>query len=161
MSIDVNAQTGRVIFKRGGTQPTWDSADRNMLVTNQISATYTIDAINTFGSLDPVDRSETITLGAVHPLTDVFFGVHKINGNMMTLGGTHMAFSAVENMDPTGLYQTYPTGGVKPASCIWLNYKIEGGFLKVVIHYLMPADAGTPYPGSTVTVWAWALTYDY
>ena len=161
MTIDVNAQTGRVIFKRGGTQPTWDSNDRNMLVTTVINTSYTIDAVNTFGSLDSVERTQTKTLGAVHPLANVFMGSHIVAGDVMTLGGTHRVFSGLENMDPTGFYRTYLTGEQRLASCIWVNYKIEGGFFKVVINYLFPADAVSAFPGTTVKVLVWALTFDY
>lgn len=161
MSIVVDANTNRVQFKSSDGSATFDSADRNLLITNFVKASFTVDAVNNLQSADPVLRTQTKPLGTVHPLARVVMGTQESGGKVRSIGGTRIVFLGGETIDPTPRYAQYLTGVEVIADAIWYHYEIVSSQLRVVINYRFCAGAAETFAGETVRICAWVGTFDY
>lgn len=162
MSINVDANTNRVQFKSSDGANTFDSADNNLLITNFVKTSFTIDRINNLQSADPILRTQTKVLSAsLHPLARVVMGTQESNGRVWSIGGTRIVFTGYETLDPTPRYAQYLTGVGVIADAIWYYYEVTGGQLRVVINYRFCAGAAQTFAGETVRICAWVGTFDY
>lgn len=161
MSLYVDQPTGRIIFKSADGRSTFDSARKNLLVTNAIETQFTVAAVNNVDKLDPVLRTETKVLATVHQLASVVVGTHEAGGRVRSIGGTRIVFLSSDNLDPTGGYVIYLTGDQYTCNGVWYHFEVSSGQLRVVINYRFCAGSETVFPGETVRVKAWVGTFDY
>ena len=161
MSLYIDQQTGRIIFSNSDGTPTFDSARRNLLVTDFVQKSFTVSPVNNVDNASAYLRTQTIVLSTVHALATVVMGTHEAGGKVRSIGGTRIVSLSSDNMDPTGAYRIYLTGERYLCNGVWYHFEVSSGQLRVVINYRFCAGAQTPFGGETVKVCAWVGTFDY
>lgn len=157
MSFD--AIGSRIIFRNAAKVATFDSDEKNLIITNYVTQNLVFPA-------RPRDTPETITdtvtdLGACHPLANVVLAWARWpDGTLRPANGTQIVYSKSEAMHPD-YYGTYATGVYRLASLVAFSLRTANGRLLADVRYRFPYDSSFAFDGMTITVHALCGTFDF
>jgi len=139
----------------------WSSNDKNLLLPNSISASFSIAAVDRREKAQLISDVETVL--ATIPAGSEFIIGHTIrNGRKYSIGGDQIVLLSTEKMQNAASYTASTSTGVDAvASAIWYNIFISGTQLRVRVSYRFPSAAKALFAATTVKVVAMVGAFEF